>query len=149
MKLFLGVNGRTYRNTGTYGSPTWTEIKNVKDLGLNIEHEEYDASTREGGGWEGIVSALIRASIEYQMRYDTTDANWIAIRDAALSIGDANVIEFAIMDGPIGTTGSQGLRASFSILKFPRSENLAEHMMVDVAMKPAPSANAPAWYTVP
>jgi len=149
MKLFLGVTGKAYRNTGTYASPVWNEIKNVKDPAINIEGAEHDASTREGGGWEGIVKCLLRAAIEFQMRYDTTDANWTAMRDASLALGDSSVIEFAFMDGPISQSGSQGLRASMSVLKCARSENLEEHMMSDVMLKPAPSANAPAWYTVP
>ena len=41
----LGINGKLYQNTGAYGSPTWVEITNVRDLTLNMDAAEADATT--------------------------------------------------------------------------------------------------------
>ena len=32
MAIRLGLNAKLYRNTGSYASPTWNEIGNVKDV---------------------------------------------------------------------------------------------------------------------
>lgn len=142
----LGLQGKLYRNTGTYASPTWVEITNVRNLTLSVEKGEADLSVRGGNGWETIVATLKKGSIEFDMVYDTEDTNFTALQTAFFS--DAQ-IEFAVMDGPIATTGSQGLRASCEILKFGRNEPLTEGMTTPVMIKPGYSANAPAWYTVP
>ncbi len=32
----LGFQCKLYRNTGTYGAPTWTEVTRIRDNKLNI-----------------------------------------------------------------------------------------------------------------
>ena len=146
MGFVLGLNAKLYRNTGTYGSPTWNEIPNVKDVTLSLEKGETDATTRGNGGWEAVIATLKKASIEFNMVWDTADQDLIALRDAWL--GDT-VIEFAVMDGDINTPGNQGLRASCMVTKFSRKEPLEEALMAEVSIKPSYSAFAPSWYTVP
>ena len=51
MSVKLGLDARPYRNTAAYASPTWNEVKNVKDLTLSLEAGEADATTRGNGGW--------------------------------------------------------------------------------------------------
>ncbi len=36
MSVKLGLDAKLYRNTGTYDTPTWVEMTNVKDLTLNL-----------------------------------------------------------------------------------------------------------------
>ncbi|MEZ6097169.1 MAG: hypothetical protein R3C03_23590 [Pirellulaceae bacterium] len=36
MATRLGMDAKFYRNTGTYASPVWTEVSNVKDVTLNL-----------------------------------------------------------------------------------------------------------------
>jgi hypothetical protein len=60
-------------------------------------------------------------------------------------------VEFAVMDGLItgaGSSGSQGLRATFRIASFSRNEALEEAITVSVTAKPTYSANPPSWMTV-
>ena len=144
----LGLKGKLYRNTGTYATPVWDEIKNVKDLTLTMEKGEADVSTRGNDGWRAIIGTLKEASIEFQMVYDTADLDFQALQTCWFS---DTAIELAIMDGAMvaasGVDKSQGLRALFSIQTFSRSEALEEAMMTDVSIKPTYSTNAPAWIT--
>jgi len=141
----LGLDAKLYLNTASYATPTWSEVKNCKDLTLGLESSEADVTTRESGGWKAVVAALKEATIEFQMVYDPGDTNWEAIRDAWL---EKTPLEFAVMDGGITTNGSQGLRAAMAVLKFSESQNLEEALMTDVSIKPTRSDNAPAWYTI-
>lgn len=145
MALVLGLNAKLYRNTGTYASPTWDLIGNVKDLTLNLESAEADVTTRANNGWRANVPTLKDASIEFEMVWDSGDADFTAIQTAFLSNGS---IELLVLDGASGTTGSQGLRATCSITSFTRNESLEEALTVSVTAKPTYATNAPSWHTV-
>ena len=146
MGVKLGLDAKLYRNTGTPGSPTWVEMTNVKDLTLNLEASEADVTTRGNAGWRATLAALKDASIEFEMVWDTEDAAFTAIKDAFFG---STSVEFAVMDGDITVTGSQGLQAVMSITNFSRSEPLEEAISVSVTAKPTYATAAPSWMTVP
>jgi hypothetical protein len=145
MAIKLGMDAKLYRNTGTYASPTWDLIGNVKDLTLSLETGEADVTTRGNGGWRATVATLKDGALEFEMIWDTEDTDFTAIRTAFLG---NTAVEMAVLDGLVATTGSQGLRASFMVTNFTRNEPLEEAITVSVSMKPTYSANAPAWMTV-
>lgn len=148
MPAKLGLDAKLYRNTGVFATPVWDLIGNVRDLTLSLEAGEADVSTRSNNGWRATVGTLKDASLEFEMVWDTADADFTAIRDAFLN---NTTIEFAVMDGLItgaGSSGSQGLRATFRIASFSRNEALEEAITVSVAAKPTFAANPPSWMTV-
>ena len=142
----LGLEAKLYRNTGTYATPTWKEMENVKDLTLNLEASEADATTRGNGGWRATVAALKEGSIEFEMVWDTADDDFTAIQEAYFN---GTEIEFAVLDGDVTVGGTQGLRATMSILKFTRTEPLEEAITVSVTAKPTYADNPPEWMKVP
>jgi predicted secreted protein len=150
MPHVLSQNAKLYRNTATYATPTWDLVGNVKDLTLSLEKDETDVTTRASGGWKEFVDGMKDATVEFGMLWDTGDADFTAIKDAFIN---NTAIECAVMDGIItgtGSTGNQGLRASFMVKSFTRNENLGEALMVDVSLRPVKNASAaPSWYVVP
>ena len=146
MGIKLGMEAKLYRNTGTYAVPVWAEMGNVRDLTLNLQTGEADVTVRQNGGWKASVATLKDASIEFEQLWDTSDAGFTAIQDAYFN---NTSIEFAVMDGPIDESGSQGLRATMSILNFTREEPLEEAIKAKVSCKPTYAANAPQWMVVP
>ena len=149
MAIRLGLNAKLYRNTGSYASPTWNEIGNVKDVTLNLESAEADVTVRANNGWRATVPTLKDASVEFEMVWDTADEDFQAIRDAYLN---NTTLEILALDGPVsgaGSTGNQGLRAVCNVTGFSRSEPLEEALSVSVTVKPAYSANPPTWHVVP
>ena len=146
MSVRLGMDGKLYRNTGTYAIPTWEEIGNVKDLTLNLEKGESDITVRANAGWRSTVGTLKDGSIELTMLWDTGDPGFAAIKDAWFN---NTPIEMAVLDGPVDEPGSEGLRASFSVTKFGREEPLEEAMNVPVTLRPTAAANPPEWMVVP
>ena len=145
MSVKLGMEAKLYRNDGDYEVPDWVEMKNVRDLTLNNEKGEADVTTRKNNGWRATIGTLKDGTIEFEMVWDTDDANFTAIREAYF---DNNSVEFAVMDGDIDTLGSQGLRATMSIMNFTRNEPLEEAITVSVTAKPTYAENAPEWMTV-
>ena len=145
MSVKLGLDAKLFRNTGTYGTPTWNEITNVRDVTLNLEAGEADVTTRGNNGWRATVATLKDGSIEFEMVWDSADDDFTAIRDAFLN---KTAVELAVLDGDVLTTGSQGLRASFMVTSFSRNEPLEEAITVSVTMKPTYSVNPPEWMIV-
>ena len=146
MAARLGLDAKLYRNTGTFPAPAWNEVGNVKDVTLTLEAGEADVTTRGNNGWRATVATLKDAGIEFEMVWDSADPDFSAFRDAFLNRG---AVEVAVMDGPIATSGSQGLRATCMVTKFTRTEPLEEAITVAVTIKPTFSANPPIWHVVP
>lgn len=143
----LGLDAVLYRNTATYATPTWSEITNARDVTLNLEAGEADASRRGGGGWEEVLKALKSGSIEFELLYDNADAEFIAIRDAFFN--DTS-LDMLALDGDVATSGSQGLRVVCQVMNFSRNEPLTDALTVNVSVKPTPNADSPpVWFTAP
>ena len=122
------------------GDVTWNEIKNVRDLTLNLETGEADVTTRANNGWRATAATLKDGSIEFEMLWDTGDAAFGALKDAWA--GGAE-IALAAMDGDIATAGSEGLAGNFTVTNFSRSEPLEEGVTVSVTVKPSSETQ---WY---
>jgi hypothetical protein len=148
MGVKLGLDARLYLNSGTYASPTWSGLNNVRDLTLNLETGEADVSTRANEGWRATVSTLKDASLEFELVIDPEDSGFTTVVNAFLQ---NEPLEFVVLDGPItgpGSVGSQGLRATFRIASFSRNEALEEAVTASVTAKPTYSENPPSWMSV-
>lgn len=141
----LGLSAKAYRNTGSYGSTSWSEITNLQDVTVNLTRDTADVTTRGGNGWKQEVGTLKNASISFSMIWANADADFVAFRDAFLN---GTLIDSTFMDGDITVSETQGLRAEWSVNSFTRNEALAEAITVDVELTPGKSSNAPVWFTV-
>ena len=146
MTVPIGFQCKLYRNTGTYASPTWTEITNVKDLETPYAFSEADVSSRAGGGFREKMAGLLDAPINWGMVYDPADTVFVAIQTAAFA---RTTVEFAVADGAIATNGTRYLRARCQIMGFPTNQPLEEGVTVEVSAFPTRNSDgAPAFVTV-
>lgn len=145
MAFVLGKDCKLYRNTGTYATPTWNIIDSAADVTLELETAEADVTTRGNNGWRANVATLKDASIQFEMVWDPAADDNTALVNAFLN---NSVIELLVLDGPVSTNGSQGLRASCMITGFSRSEPLEEAVKTQVTAKPTLAANPPSWFVV-
>jgi hypothetical protein len=132
MAVVRGKDFKLYRNTDSPydNSPTWSLVPNVRDLTRNVEKSLADASVR-GSTFRQQVGTLKDLSLDFQMVYDPADADVIAYEAAFYS--DANV-ETLILDGPIETVGSKGIRFQAQITKFTVNEALEDVGLIDVSI---------------
>lgn len=141
MGIRLGLDAKLYFKVGGVAeSGSWVEIGNTKDVTLNLEKGEADASTRANNGWEAVVGTLKRGSLEFEMVWNTTDAAFNALKD---SYFDNEKIGLAVLDGD--SASGQGLVADFEVMNFSRNEPLEEAITVSVTVKPTFSDTPPAW----
>jgi hypothetical protein len=143
----LGLNAKLYRNTGTFAMPTWVEVSNVQDLELGDDMTEFDASTRGGGGFSEAEPTLRNLDLTFNMRNDITDTHMVALRTA---YAPPAAVDMQILDGPIATVGSHGVRARFKVFEFGKPQNLADGQFLNLRLRPCPNADgAPTEVTIP
>ena len=138
MAIVLGLNAKLLR--GAAGATGTTEVKNVKDLTLNLESGEADVTTRATGGWRASAATLKEASLEFGILYDTEDADFQAFQSAYFS---NTPLALFISDGD--STTEHGLDADFSITGFTVEQPLEEAVSVSITAKPTASTRAPTW----
>jgi hypothetical protein len=141
----LGLDCKTYVNTGTYASPTWVLLDNIANETLNLSAGEAAADRRGGNGWKERLATLKDGSVDFSMNYQPGDANFDTLFDAFMG---RDQLEFAFMDGPIATTGSEGLRATCQVFKFEIPRDLEVTVVCNIGVKPSPATNPPEWYEV-
>jgi len=140
----VGLSCKLFINTGTYAAPTWTEVTIARDVAVNLEATEAEASSR-ASTWKEFLVALKDASVEFDILYEGADTNLVLIRDAFLNGTDIEILAF---DGASATVGNQGLRATCKCFAFSRNEPMEEAVTNAVTMKPTPNSDAaPAWFT--
>ena len=106
------------------------EIKNVKDLTVNLEKAEADASTRANNGWRATVGTLKDASIEFAVLNKVGDTAF-AMFQTLWSTGTP-------CDAEISDAGGT-LILTCEVMTFNVNQNLEEVVSADVTMKPTQS----------
>ncbi len=103
------------------------EIKNVKDLTVNLEKAEADASTRANNGWRATVGTLKDASIEF------TVLNKIG--DSAFGMLQGLWSSGTPCDVGISDAGGS-LVLTCEVMNINVNQNLEEVISADVTLKP-------------
>jgi hypothetical protein len=141
MAAKMGIDGKLYFcAAGIGGTPTWTELTNVKNVTLNNTKAEADATTRSNNGWKAVVATLKEASIEFEMVWDPEDAGLTAIYGSYMANTPLGI---ACVDGAITGQGANGFMADCMVSSVSREESLEGVMTLKVTVKPTYSANAP------
>lgn len=130
----IGLNAKLYRNTGSFGSPTWVEVSNIQDLDLADNMDEADATTRASGGIAESEPTVRNIEVTWNMK-NNADTHMIAFRTAYATRA---AVDLQILDGPIATVGSHGVRGRFKFHEFGKPQNLRDGQFVNLRAKPAP-----------
>lgn len=135
MGTVIGINAKLFR--GVAGTTAATEMKNVKDVNLDLDKVEIDVTTRKSGGWRDYVAGLKDASLEFDMKYDTADANYKAMLQAYLN---NTAVALFVSDGE-----GNGMDADWVITKFSVPQELEDAVKVSVSAKPSCEIRNPVW----
>ncbi|MFQ5733009.1 MAG: hypothetical protein ACE5KM_13795 [Planctomycetaceae bacterium] len=146
MGFEIGLDAKTYRNTGTWGIPTFDEISNIQEVTTTLDASEAEAKAR-GLTYTEFRRGIINAVVNITMLYSGADTDFVALRDAFLN---DTLIELYIADGLAATSGTQGLRGEFTVLSMERGEPLEEGLTVVFSVKPRLGAtNKPINHVIP
>lgn len=139
----LGKNCKLYRNTGTWGSPTWVEVENVKDLTLGLTYQSADVSTR-GGGVSRKEPTLLDASLEFDQVRDTDDTDQTALLTAFFA---GTLVDMAVAEAAIATAGTKYYRQEWKAAEGSQTEALADAKRISLKWEPCFSSNSGGWTT--
>lgn len=117
----VGVNGKAYRNTGTYGSPTWTAMAGVRSVTPSMPWDMVEGGSR---GTKAKLYAKARADlgVSFDMRADDADTAYGLVADAAMS--QTTAMDIMFLDGPITAEGARGFRAQWLINQTAKAEEI-------------------------
>ena len=94
MSVKLGLDAKLYYCVaGIGGTPTWTELSNVKNVTLNLQKGEADVTTRANNGWKATAGTLKEGSIEFEMVWDTSDTGFTRQKAVRFAWGRGGVAE--------------------------------------------------------
>lgn len=123
----LSVN----RNTGSFGSPAWSNMIQLKDVKVNRSPSNVIDTTDRAQSVETGLPTRYKVSVE-------ADAIWSngtgldAIRDAFVA---GTSVDLAILDGA-ATTSAKGLRGEWCVTKFAQKFPLSDGQMLSVQLQP-------------
>lgn len=130
----LGLNAKLYRNTGTFGVPTWVEVSNVQDLDISDSMDEADATVRGSGGMNESEPTVRKIEVSWNMK-NNADTQMIAFRTAYAA---RTALDLQFLDGAIATPGTHGIRGRFKLHEFGKPQSLREGQFVNLMAKPSP-----------
>lgn len=128
----IGTDCKLFRNTGTWSSPTWAEVKTIGDCQLGNSWEVQDLKLR-----------LTRVGLTVKTNFNTgvtgkilddESAAFIALDDA---FNSDNAVDILVLNGPISRANSRGVRFLATITKWDESQNPGDVIMRDFELKPA------------
>lgn len=135
----VAVKAKLYRNSGTYGSPTWAALDLVKDVSTGSPWDMVDASVR-GSRVKLYAPTQIDFAINMTMRIDYADTGYQAIRAAAVS---AAALDLLVLDGAITEEGAQGFRADFHVSLTAQDQAIGNVLYDSFDLKPGVATNYP------
>ena len=108
MVLKYGAAGTTSGNT---------TVNTVRDLDLDMDATEVDATSRDNAGWKKTRSGLRSWRVSFEMLYDPANTAWEAIRTAYFA---GTSIGCSVLDGSAG----EGVSGAVYVTSFGRGEPL-------------------------
>lgn len=143
MAFVLGKDAVAARNTGTFGSPTWTALSNVSKMKSGVTMDLFNARRRASGAFNQEAVTGITFAITWRMLWDLADTGFAAILAAAMALTEIDMI---FLSGTSASGAHQGPRISAAFSKFDRDEDEAGLLVVDVEAR-AGIGFVPSWFT--
>src|SRR5262245_10521547 len=137
MAAKAGVSCVLVRNTGTFGTPVWNVVSDAADVTLSLSRGKAEAKRRGVDAVEDIPT-LLRGPLSVSMVRDPATDDHDALATAFTA---KTVLDLAIADGAIATTGTRYFRADFCIFDFPIAQPLEEVENIDMGLDFAVSVN--------
>lgn len=141
MSSRLGIDSKVYRNTGTYGSPTWTEISLVRDVQVNPSWGRADSSSRASKVMSEVKTQLTVA-FTLSVKVSLTDTGYIALMDSF--VDSDGVLDLMIINGTNTTNGVEGWRFDAGVFTASEDQSIGNTLYRDFEVGPSGHAtNAP------
>lgn len=133
----LALKAKILRNTGTHGSPNWSECDLFENVQVNPSYDKADANYR-GSRAKREENTLMGLEITGRLKVKSDDANYTAFEDAYVA---SSAIDLLILNGPDDEPGVSGWRADFGIRSFNEDQSIGNVLYKEVTLTPADTDN--------
>ena len=133
-KLYIADAVFTANDAAAVEAATLAEVDNVTNVTVTLETGSADITTRGNTGWRATAATLKDGSIEFEMVWKPSDANFSDIKDAWLNSTEIGVVA---LTGAIASANNEGPAGNFVVTNFSRDESLEEAIKANVTLKPA------------
>lgn len=135
--IVIGADCMLYRNSGTYGSPTWVEIDIVGSLNLNRSFAEGDISMRASKK-KRIARTQEDTPIDFNTPAVEGDTNYEVLVDAYVA---GTILDLLISAGDRTVAGHRWHRDRFVITGMSEPQPIDGVVSINWTLKPAFSTN--------
>jgi len=137
-ELYGGDCELHYKVGGLSGGGSWVEAEHVRDVSVNPEHSEYDATTRKSYPYRNNKPVIKDLTIEVELLRVESDPAYQAFRNA---YNTKTHIGIKALDKDNG----EGPQLDMHVMSFPRTESLEEGVLVNITLKQTYVDTAPSW----
>lgn len=134
MGTIIGMDCELFHNSGTFITPVWGQCDAAKDVSIEVQVNEVDASRRGSGGWRQNETTLKEATVNATFVKDKDDATFVAIESAFRSNSS---MEIAVLDGA-NAVGTDWLTAKWKVTQWNESQGLEDVVNVEATFRIAP-----------
>ncbi len=131
--LRTGVNEKLYRNTGSHGSPVWSEITIATDVDLPFDRSMGEVKSRTSTQVKN-VAGMLTLPLDFEIISDTSNAAYAVLRDAFIN---ATVMEFAVCDQAIASSGAMYWKQEYLLKEFSKTQKLENADMTKIKAVPS------------
>lgn len=146
MSSRVGLDCKTYRNTGTYGVPVWNEITIIVDATLALARGKAAGPSRTSR-FRQHLPTLVDAPITFNIVADPAIDDYDVLKDSLVA-ATPTAIDIAFANGAIATSGTRYWRADMYVFGWSQGQPLEDVETIDVQLDMAMSSNTPAYTTV-
>jgi hypothetical protein len=129
----LGILSKAYRNTGTYGTPVWTEVTAFRDVTLNVDWDKVEAASR-ASRVKKQAKTQVAVAASGSIKVSDTDTGYIAIWESM--VGVTQNIDMMFLNGDSTTTGVRGFRFDALVTKGDEDQGIGNALYLGVEMDP-------------
>lgn len=142
--MSLAINAVMYRNTGTWGSPTWTACPEFENVNIQPRYQEGPSNSRDSL-FEMTSVTLAGVTITARLKVKPGNTNYEALMDA---FALATTVDLLILDASNTTVGARGFRGECHLVAAGDDQGITNRLYRDLEIKPADTDNAPKWAKV-
>lgn len=140
----IGLNAVTYRNSATWGSPTWVACPEFENILVDPRFAELGANSR-ASPFAMMTPGLAGVSISGRLKVKPGNTNYEAIMDAFML---RTMIDLLILDGPNTLVGARGARAECYLFAARDDQGIEARLYRELEIRFADSDNLPKWAKV-
>jgi len=130
--MLLGMNAKVYRNTGTYGSPTWNEVTGISDFQRTGEWDVVKQAVR-GNRVALTAKTFLNIEFTFKIQASLDDADYLAI---AAAVDSDTPLDMLVLNASSTTVGARGVRADFLFTSHNEDQSAGAALFPEIKMMP-------------